>query len=418
MTSFVKTISMSSGSGSGSNADDYIKQHPELRRLSKSALANHMISRLGDRPFKTRKAFDEWFATTGANLPAQVEQVTSRALNRRYVPRKISYPSYSFQIDVTILWKSPRSRRDRFLLMIEMNSRKAFAKVLKGNDASEVTRVYRSLMIDTILPQIPLFSDEDHSQKGRLEHVWLVMGDKFFDNAVFTKTNEELHIFTHNVIAADEHKSVHGNPLGLIDSLTRTLKNIMKREKTALLQDEGGRTVALEWPDYLQSIIDTYNSSPHSALGGTETPEDMFKDRAGLAKMYAATREHNRRANDINVNGIIEPGAKVRIVTKKKSAVQKGLGLSLSHATHEVVSFEKGRYVLEGIDKRRFKPTDIVRVSDNARDFSKNSQNNVPKASLMREVDILTPSSGRVVVNKRRRRRADNIGRLDMFDSD
>ena len=97
-------------------------------------------------------------------------------------------------------------------------------------------------MHSRILPEIPLFEGEDHSLKGRLEHVWIVVGDAFFDNAAFKDLNDDWHVLTSTVVAEEEHKSLHGNPLGIVDSLTRTLKTLLRHEREARIQDGKGKT--------------------------------------------------------------------------------------------------------------------------------------------------------------------------------
>ncbi len=187
-------------------ASSILRRRPELRRLSKTALARELVSKVpdADHPFRTRRQFDDWFASsaTASRLPTQLAQVSRQGQQKVHISRRIAYPPYSFQIDVTIVRpKSPVSRRDRFLLMVEVNSRKAFAEVLSGNTASETTDAYERLMHNRILPEIPLFEGEDNSLKGRLEHVWVVVGDAFFDNAAFKRLNDDWHVLTSTVVA-------------------------------------------------------------------------------------------------------------------------------------------------------------------------------------------------------------------------
>jgi len=93
--------------------DDIFRRRPELRRLSKSALAHELISKLPDdpdRPFRTRRQFDAWFnssSSSASKLPTQLEQVSRRGQKASHMPRRITNPPYSFQIDVTIV--RPRS---------------------------------------------------------------------------------------------------------------------------------------------------------------------------------------------------------------------------------------------------------------------------------------------------------------------
>ena len=79
-------------------------------------------------PFRTNKEFDRWYESddaTAQSLPLRLELEGRPYLRRarRNKPLSIAAPPYSFQIDVTVVQPpEPRTGRDRFLLMVEVNS--------------------------------------------------------------------------------------------------------------------------------------------------------------------------------------------------------------------------------------------------------------------------------------------------------
>ena len=100
-----------------------------------------------------------------------------------------------------------------------------------------------------------------------VDYVKAVEGDGEFDNTEFKKLNEEKGIQVNTSIAKDNHFTV-GNKLGIIDRLTRTLKENIRKYRSSV--DTLGN---------LQNMIDTvvnlYNDSPHRGIQG-KTPNQMW----------------------------------------------------------------------------------------------------------------------------------------------
>ena len=105
-----------------------------------------------------------------------------------------------------------------------------------------------------------------------VDYVKGVEGDGEFDNTSFKKLNEDKDIQVSTSVAKDNHFT-SGNKLGIIDRLTRTLKeNIRKyRANTGTLGN---------LQNMMDTVINLYNDSPHSCLLYTSpSPRDGLLSR-------------------------------------------------------------------------------------------------------------------------------------------
>ena len=101
-----------------------------------------------------------------------------------------------------------------------------------------------------------------------VDYVKGIEGDGEFDNTAFKKLNEERDIQVYTSVAKDNHFTT-GNKLGIIDRLTRTLKeNIRKYRSSA-----GTKIGSLQ--SMMDTVVKLYNDSPHRGIGG-KTPNQMW----------------------------------------------------------------------------------------------------------------------------------------------
>jgi len=241
-----------------------------------------------------------------------------------------------------------------------------------------------------------------------------VVDDAFFNNATFKNLNDEWHILTSTVVAEEEHKSLHGNPLGIVDSLTRTLKTLLRNEREARIQDGKGKRESDNWPSYFQSVVDQYNRMKHKGIGG-ETPEAMFRDRYELAKIYEERSAHNSIARQQESATRHPVGTKVRIVSMKTSKLAKGPNLRLSPQVYTITGYHASgnRYRLAEDENKKPKLSDVVRVRDNAHNFQTNS--NATRPSHPPNLEMRPRKKpGR----KRKKQKEYKAKGLDLFDSD
>ena len=86
---------------------------------------------------------------------------------------------------------------------------------------------------------------------------------------LFLEYNKENDIKIDTSIAKDEHISAHGNKLGIIDTLVRTLKEIINKYRTVISKQTA-------FNEIINKVINTYNNQPHRTIKAT--PNEMFDD--------------------------------------------------------------------------------------------------------------------------------------------
>lgn len=367
--------------------DSALTANPTWKSLSKTALFNRFKSA---GLVKNKKEYDAWIEASDVaqGLPFNLEQVPNKKQSKRLaVAKKIAYPSYSFQIDIALPgWKSSGTRQDRFLILTEVNSRKVYVAALANGKMNHVAKVYRDIMEDDIVTDIPLYAGEDRSLRGRLEHVFVVHGDKYFNSAEFRAVNDDMGISVNATTAADDHKSRTGNVLGIVDASIKTIKKMLFRYYQG--NNDAG------WVFYLQKIVDEYNKTPHSSLKGS-TPTDMYQSRHELARLFMETSNHNKAADE-HAQSVKHPiDTKVRLI-RDRAALEKG-GARLSKEVYIVTGHPTSTtYKLvdakTGVElKRRPRITDVVRASNIAREIEVSKRGKEPTPTqrrLRKEVGV------------------------------
>ena len=137
---------------------------------------------------------------------------------------KINAPELSFQIDIMHINKALKSNTSEdfyyFLLVVDILSRKAFVYPLQNMTSSNIIDAYI------------LFLKDVHNLAKKLDNTYdaysrniplSITGDKQFDFKQFNDLNHEIGIRINTQTAKEDHIS-HGNRLGIIDRLTRTIK--------------------------------------------------------------------------------------------------------------------------------------------------------------------------------------------------
>lgn len=276
------------------------------------------------------KTVDEYF--DGLEL----HQIFSRT-KRPDKELKINAPPYCYQIDIVLMssYRSSNNGIDKFLLIVDILSRKAFAYVLKSGKATDVLSAYDDFVKDV--------------GKDRLTSV---AGDDFFGNAAFMKRNDELGVDVFHDVAAEDHMTKYGNKLGIIDRLVRTLKAYIKK---VMIDSKSAR-----WSRFLPDILDLYNGSPHSSLKG-KSPNEAFEDVAFLSQLYLHQKGYNEY-----VSGTIalKVGDRVRAAVGKKMFEKEGA--VFSKMIYTIESKDKNKFRLrdeEGkLVKRKYKPVELKPV--------------------------------------------------------
>ena len=236
-----------------------LKENPGYKVLGRAKLKTLLKGRVSPAEI------DEYIDTS------ELHQTHARAPTKQRTFKRITAPPNSFQIDVVVYprYKSSNGGKDRFLLIEDILTRKAWAYVLPSNSMADVLVAYTK------------FAD----QLGK--RLISVEGDDFFSSKAFLDFNSQRGITVSTVVAADEHMvKGGGDKLGLIDRLCRTLKDLLGK----LIKVKGNT----KWTGFLHEVIELYNSTPHRSLNNM-SPEDAYKDPEAQAQKMTDDQEHNQR---------------------------------------------------------------------------------------------------------------------------
>jgi hypothetical protein len=235
-----------------------LKKHPEYNILGKAKFVK----------LATQEGIDKSEA---------IEYFENSELNQIYSKKKakdhlvITAPLYCVQIDIfeRTKYKVTNNGIYRCLLCVDIISRRAFAYPLKSGKMTEVLNQYEQFIKDV--------GEDIHS----------VAGDDFFNNQVFQTYNDELNIIVITGVAKDDHLTPQGNKLGIVDRLTRTLKNCIEKY---MLENQ-----TTKWTRFLPKILELYNNTPHSKFSNHNTPNEVFDDEDYGQKLFEGQFKKNEK---------------------------------------------------------------------------------------------------------------------------
>jgi hypothetical protein len=235
----------------------------------------------------------------------------------------------SFQIDIMEMGKYARYNAGckNLLLIVDVMSRKAFGYCLKSNINQDVMESYKKFV-------------------KNVKNINSMTGDNYFNSKSFMDFNKEKGIEVFTGIAKDEHIS-YGNRLGIIDRLTRTLKNMISRRMVA---DND-----IKWSKWINEIINLYNELPHRGLNNN-TPNDIWKNKKEQLEKHNEDVSYN---NKIFNKSKIGEGDTVRIYKGKKTFAKEGQ--TFSSTTHKVEGRKGYKLIVEGFN-RDLKPHELLKV--------------------------------------------------------
>ena len=290
----------------------------------------------------------------------EVFQVRKQIRVKRDEMLHITSPIGCFQIDVCMMPSmAAQNSGQNIFLAIEIPTRYVWAYPLKSQHAPELVAAFQKVLTDYGKP------------------VEYVMSDDQFKARRFVEFLDSKGIQLRADTAAEDHISKGSDRLGLIDSLTKTLKLMIARYA------EINRTV--RWTSFLPDIVKTYNATPHSGIDG-KTPAYMHAHPEVALKVQSLKRVENVVAGAKRPQDLV--GKTVRIYTGKK-AFQKSADPTWSRKLYVVVRAdgEKYRvkevggtalikrklqnYELQVVEPERVVPSDVSVVRD-ARTLNRN----------------------------------------------
>jgi hypothetical protein len=317
-----------------SNMDELLKKNPGFKLLS-------------------RTKFMKVAADEGIDRREAAAYYDTLELGEVYKPRKkrtqlrITAPPYSFQIDVIELPKYKRSNNgvSKFLLVVDILSRKAFAYPLTSGRMDDVIKVFESFVIEA-----------DHPINS-------VAGDAFFDNKEFKDLVDKLGAQVYTDVAKDDHITTQGDKLGILDRTTRTLKRYIQKHMLAYN--------TTKWTEFLPEILEIYNNSPHSAHRNA-TPNEVYDDEMYVKGLYNAQRSQNAQ-----VDMEFKEGDKVRLM-KGKAMFEKEKQ-TYSTEVYTVEGREGNRFVIDGV-KRMYRPSEMIKAKATRKMINKENKETDEKA--------------------------------------
>ena len=256
----------------------------------------------------------------------EINQVNKKPT--KHTNLKITASPKTFQIDI-VYYPIGESFKN-ILLIVDIQSRKAWAQVLSKSTGENILTAYKNFI----------------SEEGPIIGI---EGDNQFSFKAFLDYNNENNIRVDTSIAKDEHISAHGNKLGIIDRLVRTLKEMIDKYRTVISKQTS-------FPEIIDKVINTYNNQPHRTL--KTSPNEMYNDVSKQLFNNSKDKEFNR--NILNKNNIAI-GAEARIL-ESKGKLEKG-NQKFSLDTYKLIDREGNRFIVENNDgeklRRRLKPSEI-----------------------------------------------------------
>lgn len=321
--------------------EDFIGRNKALALLSQSKIT----SRLKAEGFTAAQI-------TSHFKPQELTQIYSKP--QKYDSYKITGPPYSFQVDVFHLPAYSKTNKGitQALLLVDILSRKAFCYPLKSSKMDDVLNAYSQFLVDVDEP------------------ITFVEGDDYFNSVTFRKFNTDIDIPVLSTVSAENHITRSGNPLGIVDRLTKTLKNYIQKYMLA--------HHTTEWTSFLQDIVDLYNDTEHSGLKGN-TPDSVFDDVDYASALYKGQTNHNSKLKQA-IDTKLKIGDTVRAMVGKGIFEKEKAKFSTQLYTIDPSSVgllytlrdESGNLV-----KRRYRPSELLLVTGNVK-------NRVGKAAALK----------------------------------
>lgn len=251
--------------------------------------------------------------------------------NKKTLGHIITYAKdNNWQIDISDMANYARTNKGYkyILLSIDVFTRKAHAQPLKNKSVRAVTDAFNKMITNE--KPLRVTSDSDSS----------------FTSNVFKDNAQKHDISTVTVTVGDHHA------LGLIDRLTRTLKEMTYKHFT-----DNDSTI---WIDHLQNYINIYNNNPHSGIKNM-TPIEAAEYNNSKILLH----ENIQKALSMTlIKPDIYVGDIVRI--KIQGTFKKGYEPNYTEETYKVIRVTKVSAILDNGTRHKF--SDLKKVDESNRD--------------------------------------------------
>jgi hypothetical protein len=180
-----------------------------------------------------------------------------------------------------------------------------------------------------------------------------IITDDGFNFKAFNELNEALDIFVDSSTAYNDHIS-HGNRLGIIDRLVRTIKNLLMK----FVYATSGKQYSIR--QVVREIVDNYNDTPHRSLDNA-TPNEVFGSKEARMIIFAQNESYNDNIDQtVNYN----VGDKVRILNRREAFSKEKP--QFSKELYTIIEQVGYKYIVEDSNKkkvdRKFKSYELQKI--------------------------------------------------------
>lgn len=261
-------------------------------------------------PWRSFKKFNEAAKSWGFTNRAEVKRFFDKNVvhQTKINPYDYFLPIYSntpdaYQFDTLI--QSRKGGHKPFLIFINVNTRKAFAYIMRNKGTREVLRVLQKFVAEH--SPSTLTSDQDSAYLSNEITDFLIK-----------------HNITHYTTEDHNH-----NILGIINRFIRTLRDLnQERDFTE---------------ETMKHFLEVYNSSTHSTTGHTPNSMTQQQEEKYIQKKRSQT-QNIRNSTQFT----LIPGTKVRVVLDDKPLTKKRLRLSRNY--YIVDSTQGNGYLIKAAD--------------------------------------------------------------------
>lgn len=263
-----------------------------------------------ENPFNTYAKFKPHAIAAGYTAKEAREFLNTKIVHDKKVPAPKFIPIVSkspggYQMDTFI--NQPKNKGTNYLMLININTRKAFAYPMNGKGAAEVKNALNKFIKEE--PNVvSIESDQDAAYLSNEVLDWMKS-----HNIKYTTTTDDNH-----------------NNLGIINRFMRTIRDMAynkglidndfwdKLDENGDFKDKSSKNPKRIEPKTMQMLIQSYNNTPHRGIG---KPPNQFT--SSDEKEYIQKKKSDENPYDF------KPGEKVSIVAgkspfdKKRSNVSK-----------------------------------------------------------------------------------------------
>jgi hypothetical protein len=282
-----------------------------------------------------------------ADVDAWWDSIDARRIARKPPSQKgklgyvLTGDPFTYMVDVMFMPDNMASRNDRIneiLVFVDVISRYTFAYPIKNHQA------------EALIEACVQFVKESRD-------VTALLGDDGFDTAPFKAFWQRLGVRTEFVISKDDHSTLSGHRLGIIDNIVMQLRTKMMSK---MKRDGVDR-----WIDSLARIVEEHNEENDSRALGGRTPAELYErsDRLTMALKTDAERSYNKKiaegkVQEFSIGDLVHTRTTRGIFDKKTDP--------WSNDVFRIVGWNGAKYELEG-KRKKYDASELKKAPEGAK---------------------------------------------------